>query len=77
MVFKIYWESKKQLMQLVYVNKILKKWIFIMLISSLWSAGYAYIKVQKNSLSIMTSLEYLPGDRKAGKYISLQGNKQL
>ena len=38
---------------------------------------YAYKKAQKDGLSIITSLKYLPGDRKAGKYISLQGNKQL
>ena len=31
----------------------------------------------KDGLSIMTSLEYLPGDMKTGKYISLQGDKLL
>ena len=44
-----------------------------MLISSSWSAGDAYSKVQKVSLNIMTRLEYFPGERKSHKYISLQG----
>ena len=31
----------------------------------------------KDSLSLISSLGYLPGDRKAGKYISLKGDNHL